>query len=70
MNWIKILGWSIIAVLILMIAPIPLAALVDMTFHWLLLVTLPVGIVIITVLAIVRQYMIEKKKKQAVVKVK
>jgi hypothetical protein len=33
-------------------------------------VTLPVGIVIITVLAIVRQYMIEKKKKQAVVKVK
>ena len=64
MNWIKILGYSIVIVLIVTVLPIPLAAFVDMTFHWLLLVTIPAGVILISILAIIRQVLVEKRKKQ------
>ncbi len=43
----RILSIAIIVLAVAIVLPIPLALLVDMTFHWLLLITLPIGVPIL-----------------------
>lgn len=43
----RILTIAIIVLAVAIVLPIPLALLVDMTFHWLLLITLPIGVPIL-----------------------
>lgn len=40
----KILNVAITVIAVAIVLPIPLAIWVDMTYHWLLLITLPIGI--------------------------
>ena len=64
----KILTWTLVILIIAVFAPIPLAMFVDMTFHWLLLITLPIGIPMIFIVFIWRYFLGQKmnaKKERA-----
>ena len=50
----KILNTSIVLVAIAIVLPIPLAYFVDLTYHWLLLVTIPFGVPVLIALIIWR----------------
>jgi ABC-type sugar transport system permease subunit len=50
----KVLSWSIIGIAIVTILPLPLAIFVDSTYHWLLLITLPIGLLTLLILLIWR----------------
>ena len=50
----KFFNLLIVVISVCMVLPIPLAIFVDMTYHWLLLVTLPAGLVLLTIAIILR----------------
>jgi hypothetical protein len=57
----KILSWSIIIIAILMLLPIPLAIFAEMTFHWLLLITIPFGAPLLLILLLWRFFFIKEE---------
>lgn len=44
----KVLNVLIVSIAVAVVLPIPLALWVDMTYHWLLLVTIPFGVPLLT----------------------
>lgn len=60
----KFLNWFIVLAAIAIILPIPLAMFVDMTYHWLLLISIPFGIPLLILLVILRYVLIRKKNRK------
>lgn len=60
MNWLKFWGVLWIIVAVATIAPIPLS-FVDLTFHWLLIVTIPFGGALLVIIGII--WLVKKSKK-------
>jgi hypothetical protein len=58
----KILSWSIVIIAFLMVFPLPLAIFVDMTYHWLLLITIPFGAPLLLILLIWRFFFLKEQK--------
>jgi hypothetical protein len=62
----KLFLYLSISIYVLAILPLPLAFLVDMTFHWLLIVTIPVGGILGSIFLIIWTVLKEKQRKEEI----
>jgi uncharacterized membrane protein (DUF106 family) len=60
----KLFLYLSISVYVLAVLPLPLAFLVDMTFHWLLIVTIPVGAILGSIFLIIWAVLKDKERKE------
>jgi hypothetical protein len=60
----KLFLYLSISIYVLALLPLPLAFLVDMTFHWLLIVTIPVGGILGSIFLIIWAFLKDKRKKK------
>ncbi len=54
----------IITIAVLAVLPLPLAVFVDLTFHWLLIVTIPAGGILIALLSIIWAILKQREDKK------
>jgi hypothetical protein len=62
----KIFLYLSISIYVLAVLPLPLAFLVDMTFHWLLIVTIPVGGILGSIFLIIWAVLKDKQRKEEI----